>query len=184
MHSKTLLLVLASVALAFAFPHPQGQSTPATGDGFFSGEPAQSCAVNPPNVEGDNVCVSNGNENTSICCPAGSACVQSAVSLIHWNGIRTGFWAISLIFKKDTQFEFFCFWVHLLSFQIRNSVSGQTDSNYLLLQSATSEYTAAFLEMFCHTLYNRFYCPHSLPEAGPEFSVFGISFSIRYRSQD
>jgi hypothetical protein len=81
MYSKTFLLIIFGATLAFAFPHPQEQSTSATGDGFFSGEPAQSCVINPPNVEGDNVCVSNGNDDTSICCPAGSACVQSEVSL-------------------------------------------------------------------------------------------------------
>ena len=47
---------------------------------FFSGQAATSCAINPPAADGNNICVSDGNPDTSICCPAGSACAQDEVS--------------------------------------------------------------------------------------------------------
>ena len=80
MHPKVLFLITSSAALALAIPRPQPQTTQAAAGGFLSGQPAQNCAINPPDAEGDNVCYSDGNQNTSICCPAGSGCVQSCVS--------------------------------------------------------------------------------------------------------
>ena len=79
MTSQRCAIVLMCFMALATHAHPTPPSM-LIRDDFFSGQPAASCAVNPPNLLGDNVCSYDGNRNTSVCCPAGSACVPGTVS--------------------------------------------------------------------------------------------------------
>lgn len=91
MHVKTLLLFAVGAVLGSAAPQPQGffpviEFVPDP-NAFQSGQPARTCAIDPPNAVRDNVCFDTGDENTSICCPAGSACAFSVVGLAEYTSL-------------------------------------------------------------------------------------------------